>query len=498
MNKTLSLTLTFLMLAFLVLTPALAQEGPDEYEPNDSDELADLIDDYIFSGIVGGKGDTDDWFQLDGQEGFNPGFTLYYNDAVCDIDMEVWSGDEIVGSLTATHSPDYGEFYVPETCWIHVWAHSNQGEYTIEIHTDGGYDGDYDFGPCEGLDEIESNDTRDLADFIEYTEFEGYVCDGDSDWFVLDGQEGFVPNFTLYYDDDYVDVDMDIYSDNDLVGSLTGTSGEDSGIFEVPGTCYLNVYSYDGEGWYMVTIDEKDGGGTYRPPVSNDCEGDDEFESNDSRDLADSIDGYMIDGYACNEDVDWFRLEGQEGTSPTIILYYDSRDIDVDMEIYSGYDIAGSLTSSSDPDEGTFNVPDTCYLKVYSYDGDGYYSIEILPQGGGYSNYNDCEGPDEVESNDSRGLADSINYYLIEGYACSGDDDWFELTGQEGSRPTFTLYYDEDVCDIDMEVYSGTDYIGSLTSTSSPDYDTFSVPGKCYLHVYSHSGEGFYSIDIEP
>ena len=36
MNKTLSITLTLLMLVFLLMTPAIAQEGPDEFEPNDT------------------------------------------------------------------------------------------------------------------------------------------------------------------------------------------------------------------------------------------------------------------------------------------------------------------------------------------------------------------------------------------------------------------------------------------------------------------------------
>ena len=177
------------------------------------------------------------------------------------------------------------------------------------------------------------------------------------------------------------------------------------------------------------------------------------------------------------------------------------------MEIYSGYDLVGSLTSSSGFDSGSFHVPGTCYLKVYQYDGEGYYTIDIDSRGGGggYNSpgggggsYSGCEGPDEVESNDTKSLADSISYFSIDGYACSGDDDWFVLTGQEGTYPTITLYYDDGYCDIDMEIYSGSDYVGSLTSTSSPDWDNFNIPSTCYIHVYAHSGEGAYTIKIEP
>jgi hypothetical protein len=87
---------------------------------------------------------------------------------------------------------------------------------------------------------------------------------------------------------------------------------------------------------------------------------------------------------------------------------------------------------------------------------------------------------------------------MIEGYACEGDGDWFRLEGQEGTRPEITLYYDDHECDIDLEIYSDDEYVGGLSSTSSPDSDDFRVPGVCYIYVTAFDGEGWYEIEINP
>ncbi|MCX6644933.1 MAG: hypothetical protein NTY09_01030, partial [bacterium] len=120
MRITLSITLVALALLFFALAPAVAQEGPDENESNDTMNTADSIDGLTIDGEIGRQGDQDDWFVLQGQEGYNPTFTLTYNVDDCDVDMEVYSDDEVIGSLTSTGSPDSGEFEVPGTCYLHV------------------------------------------------------------------------------------------------------------------------------------------------------------------------------------------------------------------------------------------------------------------------------------------------------------------------------------------------------------------------------------------
>ncbi|MCX6647318.1 MAG: hypothetical protein NTY09_13310 [bacterium] len=113
-----------------------------------------------------------------------------------------------------------------------------------------------------------------------------------------------------------------------------------------------------------------------------------------------------------------------------------------------------------------------------------------------HSSANPCEGLDESEPNDTAGNADSISDYDIEGHACNSEIDWFVLEGQEGNNPTITLSYDDTSCNIDLEVYSDSSYIGGLDNPGSPDSDTFNVPGTCYLKIWAVTGAGDYTIDI--
>jgi hypothetical protein len=255
MRTVLSAMIGILILFLFTLAPAVAQEGPDEQEPNDTMQQADSIDGFTIDGEVGRRTDQEDWYKLEGQEGTNPTITLTYDADECDIDLDVYSDDELVGSLTGTEDEDSDEFDVPGTCYLHVYAYDGHGEYTIDIEAgDNGGNGHGE--ECQGPDEVESNDTQDLADTIDGMQIEGYACEDDDDWFMLNGQEGRHPEFTLTYDTDECDIDMDVYSDDELVGSLTGTDSPDSDRFRVPGTCYLRVYAYDGEGDYTIEITE--------------------------------------------------------------------------------------------------------------------------------------------------------------------------------------------------------------------------------------------------
>ncbi len=372
MKTAFSATMAVLLLMLVILVPAIAQEGPDEYEPNDSRRDATEIGGYEIEGEIGRRGDEDDWFVLEGQEGYYATFTIWYDEDECDIDFEVYSGHEVVATASSTDSPDSVSCEVTDECFIHVYIFEGRGDYTIEIEP-------VDTSECEGPDEREPNGDRDLADLIEGYLIEGYACEGDEDWFVLDRQEGYYPYITLYYDDDECDVDMEVFSDYDSVGSLTETSSPDGDEFDVEGTCYLRVYSFSGDGWYEIEIEPEDDDHRPSRPDRDDCEGPDEIEPNDDYEDADIIGGLDIEGYLCEGDVDWYLLEGQEGTRPYITLYYDDDEVDVDLEVWSDDDIVGTLVSALSPDGDDFRVPGECWLKVWAYEGEGWYEIEIEP-----------------------------------------------------------------------------------------------------------------------
>jgi len=239
------IALLVILLAF-TLIPAIAGEGDDEIESNDTMELADFIDGFTIEGHMD-EDDGDDWYILDGQEGYHPTFTILFDDEELEVDFAIYSGEEQVASAVGWGTRESVTADVPGTCYVHVWWWSGEGDYTITIEP-----GENE---CEGEDEIEPNDEKELADLIEELEINGYMCEDDVDWFELDGQEGFEPTFTIYFDDEECEIDFEVYSDDELVGGAYGYGTEESVTCDVPGRCYVMVYYWDGEGEYTIEIE---------------------------------------------------------------------------------------------------------------------------------------------------------------------------------------------------------------------------------------------------
>ncbi len=232
---------------FLILAPAIAGEGPDEIEPNDTMDLADFIDSYYIQGHMD-EDDRKDWYVLEGQEGYYPTFTIYFDGDEVEIDWEIYSDDELVEGAYGWDGDESITCEVLGECYIYVYWYSGDGDYEIEIEPEK--------GECEGEDEIEPNDEADLADYIEEAlEIHGYMCEDDEDWFVLGGQEGYEPTFTIFFDGDEVEMDWEIYSDDELVEGAYGWDGDESITCEVPDECFIYIYWWSGEGEYWIEIE---------------------------------------------------------------------------------------------------------------------------------------------------------------------------------------------------------------------------------------------------
>ncbi len=246
MNKLFSALSIILALVLLTVIPAIAGEGRDEVESNDSRSLADSIDEFVIRGHMDEE-DGDDWFVLAGQEGFHPTFIIYFDDEEVEVDFAVYSDDEQVGEALDWGTEEEITCQVPSVCYVHVWWWDGEGDYEIEIIP--GSD------ECAGEDEIEPNDEIDLADLIDGLEINGYICVGDEDWFVLDGQEGTNPTFTIYFDDEDFEIDFEIYSDEELIEGAYDWGSKESITCRVPGLCHVYVYYYEGEGEYTIEIE---------------------------------------------------------------------------------------------------------------------------------------------------------------------------------------------------------------------------------------------------
>ncbi|MCK4720484.1 hypothetical protein KAU08_07485, partial [bacterium] len=231
------------LIIFFLLTPAVAQEGPDEWEPNNRRVLADEITGFQIEGEIGDN-DHEDWYVLAGQQDSTNEFKLIFNEDECDITMEIYSGEELIDTGGYSYVDGFIISGLLDPCFIRVMKVEGNGMYLVEINP-----------MCEGESEDEPNDDKSLADIIGLGTIEGYLCEDDTDWFKLDGFEGTNPTITLSYDYETCDIDCLVYSDDLLVGQLDLTISPDTIEFETAGTCYLYVYAFEGEGGYTIEIE---------------------------------------------------------------------------------------------------------------------------------------------------------------------------------------------------------------------------------------------------
>jgi len=331
--------------------------------------------------------------------------------------------------------------------------------------------------------EVEPNGQKSLADPIADLTIRGNISGpNDIDWFVLLGQEGDQPDFTINHAGN-VDFDFEVFNNDTSVGRATGSNSGDSIHCQIPGRCYVKVWSARGTGAYTINIRPTHP----RPFVS------DEREPNDIKAQADLVKDLIIAGSISKlGDVDWFVLNGQEGSQPKFVIHHPAA-ADIDFEVFSNDVSAGKALGSKSGDSIQCKVPGKCHVKVWSAKGTGIYSIRILPH------MPDFNGWDEREPNDTKELADKVQDMNIQGFIQNQQDvDWYFLSGQEGVHPTFTITHDPRN-DFDFEVFSGDKSVGKATGVNSGDSIKCNVPGKCYVKVWSFrsQGNGWYRINVK-
>ena len=105
-----------------------------------------------------------------------------------------------------------------------------------------------------------------------------------------------------------------------------------------------------------------------------------ETEPNNSRGKATSTDAIIFGGeMGDSNDVDWFVLQGQEGTRANFEISHAPEN-DFDFEVYSGGTEVGSAIGLESGDNITVGIPGTCYVKVWQSTGTGAYHISVSPE----------------------------------------------------------------------------------------------------------------------
>ncbi len=110
---------------------------------------------------------------------------------------------------------------------------------------------------------------------------------------------------------------------------------------------------------------------------------DDEFEENDSKAQAAEVEEGTYENLTCSEDDDdWYRVYLNQGDNLTVTIRFDGDEIDLDMLLE---DQAGQEMDWSEGEDSTERVmaidvdyTGYYYVEVYSYYGEGPYSMEVV------------------------------------------------------------------------------------------------------------------------
>ena len=214
----------------------------------------------------------------------------------------------------------------------------------------------------QGPSEREPNNERDTADHTGVLVLRGSLDENDTtDWYRLNGQETQYASFTIVHGPES-NFDFQVFNDSTPVGNATGRSPVDTVSCSLPGRCYVAVRRVSGSGRYTLYIAP---GGSGEKEPNNTPEDADETASNAVYGTLDSP-----------EDMDCYRLRGQEGFNATFTVYHDPGN-DFNIEVYNDGRRVSAAEGTASGDRTTVDIPGKCVVRIWSNRGSGWYLVTI-------------------------------------------------------------------------------------------------------------------------
>jgi hypothetical protein len=403
-----------------------------------------------------------------------------------------------------------------------VFGFLKPGTYYLLVYrwtgTSGSYTVTSSFSSPVKPQDAESNNTPATAVVLSPTGSStghlGYYSAGQTDnddyWKITTTQDGWL-RVQVQSDsldargDQRFDLDVILY---DVNGSTSIASDYRSGTFSQvdnfvrPGTYYVRVYRWTGRaGTYDIKSE------FFTPPLSNDAEGNDSYQTAITVAVNSSVTGHL--GYyssGVTDSDDYWKFTTAADGRIVVTAVSDSLDrsgvrFDLDMIIY---DVNGTTSIASDYRSGTvsecilFLRPGTYYARVYRWTGNGAsYRFSVAQT-------NPPRGND-VEGNDWFSLASTLSLNITStghlGYYSNGTTDTEDRWRFVATSTDSVYFHITSDSTIDLDVVA---YAPDTTSSISADYryGTYSrvaikptSGSSYYLKVYRWSGTaGSYSI----
>ena len=214
----------------------------------------------------------------------------------------------------------------------------------------------------QGPSEREPNNERETADHTGVLVIRGSLDEEDTaDWYRLNGQETQYASFTIAHGPES-NFDVQVFNDTTPVGNATGTTPVDTVSCSLPGQCYVVVRRVSGSGRYTLYISP---GGSEEKEPNNTPESAEETASSAVYGTLDS-----------QEDMDCYRLRGQEGFNATFTIYHEPGN-DFNMEVYNDGRRISTAEGTASGDRTTTEIPGKCVVRILSARGSGWYLLTV-------------------------------------------------------------------------------------------------------------------------
>jgi hypothetical protein len=311
---------------------------------------------------------------------------------------------------------------------------------------------------CLGDDAFEENDTAETAAALDpgtYAQLRAF----DEDWYKLVVPEGKVGTVLVAWDPRFGSLDLQGYAENGV--------DEAGGPFTGPNTYLVRV---------MPPV------GAIQPDYALVVQlfTEDAYEENDTQETAAVIDAGEYDLTVLDDD--WFRVEGDAAAIAQVALDFTHETGDLDLELYDadGVLLASSATGADTETASGFTLSGTFLIHVFGYGGQANtarMTVTVTPI-----------REDQWEENDTMETAAPLGPGTYEISVL--DDDWFRVSVGESAALQVTLDFDNDLGDVDLELYDGDGRLLALSmSTSDSEVaNGFAPDGEFLIHVYCYAG----------
>ncbi len=465
----------------------------DLSEPNENSGQAPRIGNGVLN-LVACSG-SQDWFRFTAEQGAAISATIAFTHAEGNLDLFLFQSDgvtRLAASQTTANqervsasAPVAGEYV------LQIISDRAEGSSGYTLTLSGAGEVNNNNGACP--DPLEPNNSAGAARTLTEGFFPSLsICPSDpTDWYAVNlvaGQEIaaelFTPDFSATLIFEVVDV-----GGVRVVGGGVALFGLGDATYTATqtGTHYLRVTHLLGE---TVTYDmDFFLNAVAEPPA---CAAD-RNEPNDTSLDAVALDGTISGAVACPNDSDFYQIEVTEaGAELTVTATFDTIFGDVDLALLGSdgtTEIARATTrGGTERLARTIDTPGTYFIRAFLGAGQNTtYSLST-------SSTFEPTCNDRFEPNNNAQTATPVSSGTYEGLdLCDTESqDWFAIAVSGSSTLNIDIFFDGQLADIDLELYSTNGTTELASSASVTDTESISEPitasGVYFIRVLHYRG----------